>query len=72
MQSSAFLNSGGAMRLFSRIAPAEKDGTVEKAMAESQKATTALRDAIRRLNESCDQDRHIETEVARHAAETRG
>lgn len=66
MQSSLFFSSAKAMR--QREAQNKPEAVMKRAVAEHHAATTSLRDAIRRLNESCEQDKQMETE-APHAAQ---
>lgn len=65
MQSSLFFSSEGAMR--QREAANKPEAVMKRAVAAHHAATESLRDAIRRLNESCKQDEHIETETPRAA-----
>lgn len=59
------------MRLLDRLTAKKEESAMDKALAESAKATSALRDVIRKFNESCTHDKHTETEVPRYAAQGR-
>ena len=65
MQSSLFFSSAEAMR--QREARNKPEAVMKRAVAAHHAATESLRDAIRRLNESCEQDKQIETEAPQAA-----